>query len=224
MRDTIMKRPNAHVIDTLPELCETVQLVDPLSEKEFRNALSNDSVGNIVLSHGRDADGTVHATEIVCLPSWSVPPVLYHFRAWSRQKKESSEPLWLIEAEVRVDEVDLTPPPPPLPVSLGCCTKLHDEQNILILSLQGVFPPEVFKSLLPRNNTMISLVTEDNQSVTMMRVGKEMRIEKYCIHLSSWSADTQSYQVSKRSERNLFPQRVSIARMNYLRRKQFERR
>jgi len=219
VRDTIMKRPDVHLVDTLPELRETVHLLDPMSEKEFRNVLSNDTFENIVLSHGYDADGTVHAAEIVCLPSSSVPPTLYHFRTWSRQKKEESEPLWLAEAEGYMDPV-----PPPPPTILELCTEFRDEQNALLFTLKGIFPPDVFNSLMSRNNTFLPFVTEDDQSVTMTRVGKEICIEQYCIHLSSWSADTRSYQVTQRFTRTLFPQRVSISRMHYLRRKQFERR
>jgi hypothetical protein len=99
---------------------------DRASETEFRKVLTgmDSDVTCVVFSQGIDADGTVHEGEVVTfrrlgetqVENVPVHPLLYHFRRWSRMSPTpapspvslsaspfSSEPLWLTEAEVRVD-------------------------------------------------------------------------------------------------------------------------
>ena len=129
MRDEVTLHPSCENLgiqkmvseDSVPtEGCAVVHLQDPGSEREFRRTLTNmtDDVACVVLSGGVDANGTVHDAEFVMFcplgeqrEENAVHAALYHFRRWQRQPRTfataEEQPTWLVEAEARVDELEL---------------------------------------------------------------------------------------------------------------------
>ena len=240
--------------DAIPSDCTVVMMEDRASESEFRKTLTTleDDIACLVLSEGVDADGAVHADEVVMFLRLGTPPsdvtshpLLYHFQRWRQAKSSpyitspaSSEPAWLTNAggavTHAVDESVHTPSPTPsesvdgevplhTPHTTFILTKGTDEEECVLI-LEGVLPPNVLLSLA-QPNLAVYLPTEDGGAhVLLTRVRNAIWIGRYVVDVSTWIPEARAYHAILREHQSQIAPRRTVVEMHRLRRRQFERR